>query len=123
MLNNFEPVLSKIVELIEDTKSEDIKLFLMTDRSWIADYVILVSVKNALHSQSVFDSLEKGLSPVLNKVGMDDFYNSPKVSGSAKSGWLIFDINSILIHLVVEDVRAFYKLDTLLERQGAIYHL
>ena len=123
MLNNFEPVLSKIVELIEDTKSEDIKLFLMTDRSWIADYVILVSVKNALHSQSVFDALEKGLSPVLNKVGMDDFYNSPKVSGSAKSGWLIFDINSILIHLVVEDVRAFYKLDTLLERQGAIYHL
>jgi len=123
MKDHLEIAVAKVVTLIEEKKVEDFKTFFMSDRAWISDYVLLVSVQNALHAGAIINTLKKDTMSMLTPENANDFYEEPRVSGSAESGWCIVDLNSILIHLVTDEVRTFYKLDTLLEKQGAIYHL
>ena len=51
-----------------------------------------------------------------------DFHDEIKQSGSPESGWVILDLNSILIHCVTESARDFYKLDSIYEKYGVIHH-
>ena len=83
------------------------------------DYILGIGVFNKIQAKAILTDIEKYILELDNS---DDLFNVPRVSGTAESGWLILDLNSIVIHFVDQENRDFYNLDSLFELQGEVYH-
>lgn len=113
-----ERVSKQLAELCVEKKAESVVLYaLETDP--LTEYVVLLTVLNPLHSNSLVVAFEKEFLPTLDS---DDFFSVLKTSGSAQSGWQIADFNSIMVHLVSGSMREFYGLDKLFEKKGTVFH-
>jgi ribosomal silencing factor RsfS len=84
--------------------------------------VVLVTIKTHVHAKAMIQALDHAFF-VMN-LGDDspDFYAHPKISGEAESGWIVIDFNSIVFHVLTEDVRQYYMLDEVYAKQGVIYY-
>ncbi len=116
-----EKTLDEIVKFADDKQAEDIKVFHVAEKIWITDYIIILGVKNHIHSKSLITGIEKELKKMNLDRGLD-FFTPIKVSGNSDSGWVILDINSIIIHCVDAETRLHYDIDALFEKQGDTYH-
>jgi len=121
MKNKLETALDRLVEICQDKKVEHVVSYKLNDASWITDYVLLVTVKNTVHCKALAEEL--GLkTPELAALSPKDFYERPHMTGNAASGWIVVDLNSIIVHCVTEDMRAYYKLDVFFEKHGVAFH-
>ena len=117
--------IKKLIKLLADIadkkKAENIKVFEVKEKVWITDYVMLVGVKNPIHSKAILGDLSKEISKLISPDQID-YYRPPKVSGTEESGWVILDLNSIIIHCIDDKTREQYDIDQLFEKQGITYH-
>lgn len=121
VINNLEHAVQAIVHRCDEKKGERVVSFHLTESSWICDYVVLVSAKNSVHCKAILEDL-LGQAPVVSALSPKDFYERPKVSGESASGWIIVDMNSVIVHVVTESMRDFYKLDAFFEKYGIAFH-
>ncbi|MAH81618.1 MAG: ribosome silencing factor [Rickettsiales bacterium] len=121
MGKKLEKTLEEIIKFADEKQAEDIKVFHVAENLWITDYIIILGVKNNIHSKSLITGIEKELKKMNLNRG-NDFFDPLKVSGNSDSGWVILDINSIIIHCVDSETRLHYDIDTLFEKQGVTYH-
>ena len=114
-------ILDELVTLVDDKKAEDISVFHVAEKNWTTEFVFVCSMKNAIHGKA----LVQDLMTYMGKICVDypkDFYDPLRLSGSADSGWVIIDGNSIVIHCLDKQHREFYNIDTLFEKQGTVFH-
>ena len=83
---------------------------------------MVITVNNQVHSRALYDDIYKYVSPILKNNAPDNFYAPLRLSGESKSGWVIMDMNSIIIHIVLEDIREFYELDDIFSQNGTVFH-
>ena len=116
-----EDTVDELVKYADEKQAENIKVFHVSEKLWITDYIIIFGVKNTIHAKSLVTGLEKELKKLdLDK--SEDYYSPVKISGNSESGWVILDVNSIIIHCVDETTRAHYEIDAIFEKQGDTYH-
>mgnify|MGYP001272487272 CR=1 FL=1 len=116
-----EDTVDELVKYADEKQAENIKVFHVSEKLWITDYIIIFGVKNTIHAKSLVTGLEKELKKLdLDK--SEDYYSPVKISGNSESGWVILDVNSIIIHCVDEPTRAHYEIDAIFEKQGDTYH-
>lgn len=121
MKNKLETILETLVHFFDEKQAENIKAFHVSEKLWITDYIMVVTVKNSIHSKSIVTEIVKKFKTV--DIGSsDEFYPDIKLSGNSDSGWVILDMNSIIVHCVSAETRAKYQIDELFEKQGIIYH-
>ena len=107
--DNFQVVddkkLEKVVDILvssaDSKKAEDIRVFHVAESTWIID-VMVVGVKNSIHAKAIIQELITTISGLMKEYSKD-FYDPIKITGTEESGWVIIDINSIVIHCVVKD--------------------
>lgn len=75
----------------------------LTDKSSIADVMILASGRSARHVSSIADHLARKIK---EKTG-----RAPKLEGLPNADWVLLDIGDIIIHLFRPEVRNFYNLE------------
>lgn len=114
-------LLDKIVQTADDNKAQNITVYDVKPESIIADYIVVLTVNNMIHCKSLSELIDRDVRAFL-KSTPDDDYSLPRLSGASDSGWIVMDINSIIVHVMVDDVREFYQLDQLLEKRGTVYH-
>ena len=100
----------------------DIWTYHVGEFSPLVDYVVLVTIKTFVHAKAMTQALDQAFS--LKQLGDDspDFYVHSKISGEPESGWVIVDFNSIIFHIVTEEVRQYYMFDEVYAKQGVIYY-
>ena len=112
-------IVDQIVTLADAKKAEDICVFHVAKSHWLTEYVVVLSVKNRVHGQAVFNSYKSFFSEL---PASDDIYDYPHFVGEASSGWTIIDANSIVVHCVNQETREFYDIDKLFAAKGDIYY-
>ncbi|MGA1845674.1 ribosome silencing factor [Deferribacter abyssi] len=97
--------LKEIVKILDDKKGENIVAFNISPVSSLADYMVICTCNSEVHLNAVTDALlfemkQKGVIPT----GVD---------GIGKSKWVCVDFGDVIVHLMTEDSRSFYDLESI----------
>jgi len=94
-----------VLEALKDKKAETVRLFDISEKSSITDYMVLATGTSPPHLRAMKDGLDKALKQHgVRTIGQER---------QPDSGWLVVDGFDFMVHLQTEDMRSFYGLDTL----------
>jgi ribosome-associated protein len=110
ILKEVETLKKKIIKKLEDSKVENIEVIDTSNRTSIADYVIIGTGRSNKHIQSILENINLELK--------DNGLIGIKPEGDAKSGWVLLDAKDIIIHLFLQDVREKYNIEQIFEKKG-----
>ena len=100
-------LIEKIIEAIQDTKGEDIKLLDLTKiENSAADYFIICSANSNTQVNAIAGNIEKKVRNGLK--------NRPwHVEGTENAMWILVDYISVVVHIFQKHIREFYDLEDL----------
>ena len=94
-----------IFGILDDAKTEDIKIVDLKNKSSIADAFMIATCRSTRHANATSDVLTKKLK----KIGI----LCPAPEGLSKCDWVIVDAGSIIVHLFRQEIRDLYSLEKL----------
>ena len=86
----------------------------MRKTSDLVDYFVICSVESEPQLRAVEKEIDKNLRA--HKI------KSFRWEGKITSGWIILDLGDIVVHIMNEYERGYYKLEELWEKDAIIYH-
>lgn len=92
-----------VCSILDDNKAEDVVTIDLTDRSSIADSMIIASARSSRHLMSLAEHLYinlKNETPV-------------KIEGKDGSQWVVVDTFFVIVHLFIKETRELYNLEKL----------
>jgi len=93
-------------ELADDKKAENIVVLDVKKISSITDYFVIASGSSEPHLRAISDE-------VIDKL-RDDYNLRPRaVDGNLQAAWLVLDYFDVIVHIMRNDVRAHYDLESL----------
>ncbi len=104
-INTSTSLTNIIFGILDDAKTEDIKIVDLKNKSSIADAFIIATSRSTRHANATADELTKRLK----KIGI----LCPNPEGLPKSDWIIVDAGSIIVHLFRQEIRDLYSLEKL----------
>ena len=94
----------KIAEILNEKKAENVEIIDMSDKEYIAKYVIIATTLASRHAASLIDDIKVGLK-------------GEKIIGIESSDdWSVLDFGDILVHLMSETYRAKYNIEDFLAK-------
>jgi len=100
----FERLTSDVVEALEDKKAQDVLVIDVRGRCDYADRFVVATGR----TDRQLKAMAQGLSEVAHKYGMP-----AKVEGLEAMEWLLVDLNDVVVHLFLAEVRDAFQLDRL----------
>tara|TARA_B100001564_G_C20299489_1_gene516248 strand:+ start:59 stop:433 length:375 start_codon:yes stop_codon:yes gene_type:complete len=104
-LGEVKEELKLIIEVLEDKKGNDIRIFDVREQSSVTDYVILVSAISEPHAKALKINLDK----MIQERGIAVIGNENESS----SGWMVLDAFNFMVHIQTAEMRLFYELEEL----------
>jgi nicotinate-nucleotide adenylyltransferase len=102
-----EILIDNIVKILDEKKAEDIEVFDMRDKGYIVDDVIIATMLNSKHGDSLVDVLKSQLKSSYMRV-------------EESEDWIVIDLVDILIHIMTKEYRAKYNLEEFLTHIDAL---
>jgi len=97
--------LKLILSTLSDKKATDIDVYDFKTSFFIHETMVIASANNP----RLLDALSDYLIETIEKSDLVIHHTE----GSSESGWILIDTDQILIHLFLEETRAYYQLDVL----------
>ena len=88
-----------------DRKALDVVVLDVQGLSSVTDYFLVCSGKSTTHLQTISDAIHTDLKVA----GVRPTH----AEGRAASGWILLDYGDVLVHMFLEDTRAYYALERL----------
>jgi len=95
----------QIFKILDDAKTENIKIVDLKNKSSIADSFVIATCRSTRHANATADELTRKLK----KRGI----KCPSPEGRPKCDWVIVDAGSIIVHLFRQEIRDLYSLEKL----------
>jgi ribosome-associated protein len=89
----------------QERKAVDIVVLDVQGLSSVTDYFLVCSGRSTTHLQTISDAIHAGLKAA----GVRPAH----AEGRAASGWILLDYGDVLVHMFLEDTRAYYALERL----------
>ncbi|MEM1036155.1 MAG: ribosome silencing factor [Pseudomonadota bacterium] len=102
-LEDIHALSDTLIASLEDDKAEDLTVIDLTEKSSIADQMIIASGRSARHVAAIADHISQ---KVKERTG-----RAPKLEGLPNADWVLIDLGDIILHLFRPEVRAFYNLE------------
>ncbi len=99
-----EEKVERIVASADDMKAENIETLDVRDKTSVADYFIVCSGTSDRHVSSIADKVFEKMA--------DQKEKPVRVEGD-RSGWVLHDYGDVILHVMREEQRQFYDLETL----------
>ncbi|PLX13557.1 MAG: ribosome silencing factor [Marinilabiliales bacterium] len=100
-------LLSKVVSSIQDKKGKDIiSIDLSKIDNSITNYFVICSASSTTQADAIYDE-------IMEKVHVDLNIKPFHREGYENSEWILIDYFDLVVHIFLEDVRNFYKLEDL----------
>jgi ribosome-associated protein len=93
-------------ELADNRKAEDVLVLDVREISSITDYFVIASGSSEPHLRAISDEITEKL-----KGGHDIVPRA--LDGGLKGGWVVLDFFDVIVHIMRNDVRQRYDLETL----------
>lgn len=98
-------LISLIEGALEDMKAKEVVLIDVRGRSTVTDYMLVASGTSKRHvasvAQEVLDKLKaEGMQPI-------------GVEGQDVGDWVLVDVGSVVVHVMMPDARSFYDIERL----------
>jgi ribosome-associated protein len=103
--NTAAEALKVVLHSLEDAKAEDTVPIDLTDKSPIADFMIVASGRSHRHVAAIADRLLADLK----LAGFADV----RVEGLPNCDWVLVDAGDVIAHVFRPEVRSFYNLERL----------
>ena len=100
-----ENLIKLIFKYLDDKKALNISVLNLLKLSSISDYFIIATGINTPHLKALYD----GIQFELKNLGLSCYDRN----GIPDSGWLIIDIQGIMIHIFEQKQRDYYNLELL----------
>jgi ribosome-associated protein len=101
------PAISSVLKLVETSldadKAEEIVTVDLTNKSAIADYMILATGRSQRQLSSMADHLVEKLKA--------SGHGHVPVEGQAQGDWVLIDAGDLVVHLFRPEIRAHYNLE------------
>jgi len=94
-----------IVKVLSEKKATSIDMFDFIDGHFIQDHMIIASANNPRLLNALSDYVMEALDSAQ--------YPIHHIEGTSDGGWILIDTPEVLVHLFLEETRAFYQLDVL----------
>lgn len=98
-------LLNMIKEKLEDLKAMDTVVLDVRDKTTVTDYIVIATGTSNRHvrsiAESVIESSKKNKCPPIG------------VEGLSVGEWALIDLGDVVVHVFLEQVRAFYTLEEL----------
>ena len=102
-----EALIAKIVDAIQDTKGEDIKILDLTKiENSVAYYFVICSGNSNTQVSSIAGNVEK---KVRNELQDRPWH----VEGSENAMWVLVDYISVVVHVFQKHIREYYDIEEL----------
>ena len=88
-----------------DKKAESLVVLDLQGLSGVADYFLLCSARSPAHLDTIADAVHAAVKARGTRLRHRE--------GTAQSGWLILDCGDVVVHVFLEETRAFYALERL----------
>jgi len=88
-----------------DTKATNPMVLDIGELSTVADYFLICSADNQVQVRAICERIERKLR--------DRKVRPLHVEGGRKSGWLLLDYGSVVVHVFVQELRDYYLLENL----------
>ncbi len=93
-------------DLAENRKAEDIVILDVRELSSVTDYFVLVSGTSEPHLRAIVEEITERLR--------EDYRLRPKaMDGTLQAAWVVLDYFDVIVHVMRQDVRERYDLETL----------
>ncbi|MFQ3587836.1 MAG: ribosome silencing factor [Fimbriimonadaceae bacterium] len=94
----------KIVEIADEIKAEQIETLDVREKTSVADYFVVCTGTSDRHVASIAERVEEKLKELGAR---------PIRSEGARSGWVLQDYGDVILHVMRDEQRQFYDLETL----------
>ena len=99
--------LSKIVEILNKNKAEDIETFDLQDADYFVSGVVIATGLGEKHNEALLNYMKTALKP-------DESFVNVEIS----DGWVVVDLGDILVHIMTDSYRKLYRIEDFLEKFG-----
>jgi len=96
---------TRIREILEDRKAQDIAILDVRNCSTITDYYVIASGMSSPHLKGMFGDLQHQLK--------QDGVPCYRRSGVPEAGWMVLDYVDVIIHMFLPEAREFYAIESL----------
>ncbi len=96
-----------VCKILDKNKAEEIQVIDLKGKSNFAEYMVIASGLNARHLHALAAYLQQDLKK------QDHTYFHQE--GNDQSGWVLVDLNTVVVHLFTPAVRAEYDLESMWE--------
>ena len=93
-------------EIAYERKAENIIRLNLKEYSAVSDYFLLCTATSTPHVGALAERIRRG---VLEKMNIKPY----RMDGSAESCWMIVDYGNVMVHIMTEEKREEYQLETL----------
>ena len=121
-MSELDLFLKRLTALVDSKKAQDIRVYHVGEVSSLTDYVVVLSVENVIHCRSLEETIRQDVAGYLRENTDSHHIGHPKVSGRYDSGWVIMDMNSVIVHVMDLEKRSYYMIDALYEKGAVVYH-
>jgi ribosome-associated protein len=105
MVGSSEATVRLLARAALDKKAEALVVLDISAISTVADYFLLCSARSAAHMDTIADAVHAALKAEGARLRHRE--------GTAASGWLLLDCGDVVVHVFLEETRAFYALERL----------
>lgn len=101
--------IQQIYEILEENKAESITTINVEKITSMTDHLIICTGRSKRHVDAVAEYVKLA---VKENEGF-----SPNIQGQQGSEWVILDLHNIIVHIMTKDIREFYQLEKLWDKE------
>ncbi|AAZ68694.1 ribosome silencing factor [Ehrlichia canis] len=105
--NSTEELKNLITCILDKHKASNIVTMNISDKSNLAEYLIIASGESSYHVKSLAEKIKKEIKP----------YKKFSIEGLKDGNWVVLNCCNILVHIFKPEVREYYQLESLWNSQ------
>ena len=98
-------LVKKILELLQDSKAEEIVLIDVRDSSNLADYMFICEGRSQVHCRGIAENI------VFRLKHQGEIHLG--IEGELEGNWVLLDYGNIILHVFHPEIRKYYNLEEL----------
>lgn len=103
MVESDDPLLSLVLQSLDDDQAQEIVTIDLDGKSSIADFMVIASGRSTRQVAAMAQKLGERLK--------NGGFGHPRIEGLPAADWVLVDAGGVVVHLFRPEVRSFYNLE------------